>query len=182
MRFVLNTAGLYRPDMKAFTKALHTRMKRLWTGATQEFLRAIVEADVIQVDTGMSKASLLPLSRAVRMLTTVRASINPKTAERKGYKDLPGFSSGDVKSMEMGELLGQQAYVLDFGSIYKLNLKFRFEIAVYQYHLHENGLVRGSGPWNSLIIGQNAFIDYIDKNAAKAVPDLREWWFKPTMR
>jgi len=151
-------------------------MKRLWRNATKAFLETVIEDDLIRVETGMSKASLLPLARAVQMLTTVRASIDPKVARRKGYTSINGtYDPNGQRSIDSGIRLGQDAYKLTFGNKDHPVFNFEFHIVVYQHLLYENGLVHGYPPQDSLVKGQLAFRQYIEDNKQQYVPRLAEW-------
>lgn len=155
-----------------FVKALHKNFERLWFDASRVAVRKMATPEVIKVLTGMSKASLLPLSRKLRIFTEVRSSIHPQSRPRQGYWDISGnFVSSGTQSIAQGERLGQRAFILDTGSPTDFKFKFEFHIVVYQYLLHENGFVKGSGPWNSLGQGYFAFETFIHENWKKYVPD-----------
>ena len=170
-----------KPRVDVFTKKLHQNMSRLWTDATKAFLEEIIKNDLIKVDTGMSRASLLPLARAVRMLTVVRASINPKRGPRPGYNAgaQGGATSWEVgdpsqpKSIEAGIKAGQKAYRLNFGTPGRPVFRFEFNIVVYQHWLHE--VYNNDPSWKSLERGTDAFRAYIKENAPNYVPTLAEW-------
>lgn len=163
-----------RANYGVFEKKLHENMSRLWRDSTKAFLEEIIKNDLIKVDTGMSRASLLPLARAVRMLTVVRASINPKSAPRKGYTPLDGsYNPTGVKSIAAGEKLGEKAYRLNFGSPKSPVFRFEFNIVVYQHWIHE---VYNADPnWKALEKGTAAFEAYLKDNALSYVPKLAEW-------
>lgn len=171
---IVRVKGL-KPRVDVFTQKLHDNMSTLWRGATRAFIEEILKQDLIRVDTGMSKASLIPLGRAVKMVTAIRAGINPIRDARKGVTFVDGTHSGAYdpnayKTAALGEKIGEKAYVLNFGSKNRPVFVFEFRILVYQYLIGENG--RG---WNTLKVGQEAFIDYLRTNAPKAVPKLAEW-------
>lgn len=160
-------------DETRYTKALHASLVKLWKDAGREAVRAMATPEVIKVLTGMSKASLLPLARQLRIFSEVRSSINPKERYRRGYYDFAGnFVSSGTQSIAQGERFGQRAFVLDTGSPTNFNFRFEFHIVVYQYYLHENGIVPGSGPWKSLELGSSVFEDYIRNNWKQRIPSL----------
>lgn len=167
---IVRVKGL-KPRVDVFTQKLHANMSTLWRGATRAFIEEILKQDLIRVDTGMSKASLIPLGRAVKMVTAIRAGINPIREARKGVTNIDGsYDSNAYKTAALGEKVGEKAYILNFGSTARPVFVFEFRILVYQYLIGENS--RG---WDTLKVGQQAFIDYLRKNAPQAVPKLAEW-------
>ena len=179
-RFTVKSKGL-KPRVDVFTQKLHTNMKQLWEGATRAFIEEMLKEDTMLVDTGMSRASLLPLSRKVRMLTVARASVGGD-GDKKGAMMLedkkwhPDLTRGPA----LGEKLGEKAFTLNFGSKDRPVFKFEFHIVVYQHWFHENfgnggSLKPTSRNMHSLAKGEAAFLDYIKQNAASKVPKLAEW-------
>ena len=152
-------------------KALYDGLVALWKAAVREFIREIIKSDVIRVETGMSKSTLLPLSRLVRISTELSASIQPKVFAKLGYTSITGaYDPNASRTAPRGEALGRNAYVLNFGNQKRPVFSFKFRIVVYQYLLHEIGIVPGTGPWNSLEIGRVAFINFLDTNYQKYIP------------
>ncbi len=175
MQFV-RVKGL-KPRVDVFTRKLHNNMIQLWKDATKAFVTAIIEEDLIKVDTGMSKSSLLPLGRAVQMVTAIRAGINPQRDSRKGVTNIDGsYSPTQYKSAALGEKLGQKAFTLNFGSPTRPVFQFTWRIVVYQYWLNESSSNSiKSQNWHTLETGQKAFIDYLREHAPSRVPKLAEW-------
>lgn len=165
----LNRVRTLNPDV--FSKAIYRNTLKLWKECVREFVFAAAEQ--IHVDTGMSKASLLPLSRTVNAIF----SIQSKRLFRKGYTDISGvWRPEGTKSVRTGSRLGRRAFKLLFGSHRRPVLKFEFQIVIYQHLLHEFGLVSNtSGPWNSLIAGEKAFLNHFNKNFAKRLPSLNKF-------
>ena len=178
-RFTIKSKGL-KPRVDVFTQKLHTNMKQLWEGATRAFIEEMLKADTMLVDTGMSRASLLPLSRKVRMLTVARASVGGDGG-KKGAMDMSGKYHSDWKrGPALGEKLGDKAFNINFGTKERPVFKFEFRIVVYQHWHHEtfgNGgtLKPSSRNMQSLAKGEAAFVDYIKQNAILKVPKLSEW-------
>ena len=181
-KITVKSKGL-KPRVDVFTQKLHTNMKQLWEGATRAFIEEMLKSDTMLVDTGMSRASLLPLSRKVRMLTVARASIGGN-GDKKGAMELtptggewnPNLTRGPA----LGEKLGDRAFTLNFGTKDKPVFKFEFRIVIYQHWYHENfgnggTLKPNSRNMRSLEKGEAAFVDYIKQNAASKVPKLAEW-------
>lgn len=153
-----------RPSATKINKRNYERLKRLWRDAIQVYLRAIALEGVIKVDTGMSKASLLPLARAVRMLGEVRATISPQRPPTKGMTDISGtYHPNRSKSVAEGERAGQGAFNISYGNPKRIVFHFSFETRVYQYFLHEIG-AGGKSAWNSLEIGRAAMLEFIRQN------------------
>jgi hypothetical protein len=180
MKFYYSSQQLLIPDLKMFTKKLHTNLKRLWTDAIKEFVTeiAIRGAGRIHVDTGMSKASIIPLAKIVRISGQVRASIVPNS-----YKKIPPYyhfgsaSPTGLKTIQAGISLGSETTMVDFGTKMDPSTKFEFGINVLQYYLHEEGIGRGSkGAWNTLEHGQAAFEKYLNEHKDEIIPDLAEWF------
>lgn len=163
-----------KPRVDVFTKKLHHNMTRLWVDATKAFVAESVKH--IHVDTGMSRMSMAPLGRAVRMLTVVRdLSTSPGKhghKPRKGLTNLDGtYDPEGWRSAALGEQLGEKpTFRLNFGSTARPVFLFEFDIKVYQYALHEDN-------WESLSKGREAFLNYLKHNAINYVPKLAEWIF-----
>lgn len=153
-----------KPDMTLFVSKLLENMTKLWHDATAEFVKAVAVSDLIHVDTGMSKSSLLPLARAVKMVSKI--TITPERANVAG------------KTAALGEKIGEKAFTLKFGTAANPIYVFEFKILVYQYFLHERtgaGRASNSLDYRSLEVGQEAFRGYIQNNAAEYIPKLKDW-------
>lgn len=142
-----------KPRVDVFTKKLHNNMTRLWKDATRAFIAETIS--LIHVDTGMSRSSLVPLGRMVKMVTAVKA-FNPKRG--------PWPSRSPAK----GEALGAKSFRLNFGTPARPVFLFEFNINVFQWSLHDD-------EWRALESGQEAFLNYLKENAINYVPRLDEW-------
>lgn len=150
-----------RPKFSKATKIVHTQLIGLWKESVRSYLRKVALEGVIRVRSGMSMASLLPLARAVRMMSMIRAQI---TAQRKREKPRPyyDFPEGKApavgkKTIAHGKRLGEQAFELEFGSPVAPQFVFEFEIRVFHYFINEIG----AGPtqaWRSIEKGREAFL------------------------
>ena len=163
-----------RHTVQRITKAEHKKLSHLWDDCARAFLRAIVLSDVIKVDTGMSKASLLPLARYLRMYTEVRNSISPK-GNKKGAFDLAGSWHPDqIRGIALGETSSglRAGYNVLYGSPKRMVFVFDFEVRVWQYLIHEQGFGKGRA-WNTIEKGRAAFQDHLENNFT--LFDLREW-------
>ena len=164
---MIRVKGL-KPRVDVFTKKLHENMIKLWNDATRAFIAEIITNDLIAIDTGMSRSSLIPLGRAVKMVTAIRA-FSPKQASRTGYTDIDGTYHPEIqRTGALGEKLGERAFTLNYGSPYRPVFKFEFRLMVYQYALHDS-------QWQSLERGQQAFTDYLKTHSKDYVPRLSEW-------
>lgn len=165
----------YRADQIKFTKTLHRNLSRLFDGAVRAFLTEIALDNTIRVETGMSKASLLPLAAEVRMKSIIKATISPTVTKKKGLVDLDGTYHPDgIKSAAVGEQLGKKAYVLNYGSPGRPVFRFMFSIQVYQYALYEYGY-KNVQAYNTIERGKKAFLSYLRDNLNEAFPKLAEF-------
>jgi hypothetical protein len=159
-----------KPRVDVFTQKLHKNMIQLWKDATRAFIAETIKH--IHVDTGMSRTSLVPLGRLVKMVTVIRA-FQPKRKPGKagGITDMDGgYTPGPPwRGPAAGEAAGDvPGFRLNFGSPARPVFVFEFNIRVYQYALHED-------QWQSISRGQQAFLDYLKENAQNYVPTLAEW-------
>lgn len=175
---VKNSVTLHKIKPEKVTKKLHSNMSRLWDDAARAYLRAIALNDIIHVDTGMSKASLLPLARYLKMYTAVKATIRPKVSSRRGVFNIKGiYNPNGERSFSAGESSSslKAGYNILYGSHKRMRFVFEFEIRVWQYLINEHGFGKLEA-WNTLEIGRNAFINFIDSNWSEYVStDPRKW-------
>ena len=138
----------------------HDQISRLWRRCARAFFRAASQA--VMVDTGMSLGSMLPLAAKVRAAKIVRERLMDFSEHKpkKGFTDIKGkYHPQGIKSIAQGEREGAKARnILEYGTSTAPNFKFQFALAVFQYVLHEHGLAGGSGPWESLEKGREAFL------------------------
>lgn len=146
------------------TKAEHKRLSHIWDECARAYLRAIVLSDVIRVDTGMSKASLLPLARLLRMYTEVKGSIGSK-GSKKGSYDINGtWHKAGTRSMAEGEASNQirAGHNLLHGSAKRMVFVFEFEVTVWQYLLRDQNNIGEDRAWRTIEIGRAAFNDHFE--------------------
>jgi len=144
-----------RRNISTVLKRYHDRLKRLWRDSVKAFILATV--DVMKIDTGMSVASLAPLAAKVRLKTLILETARGR-GPRRGLTNLDGsYEPTRYKSKAEGQRLGQTAYTLSFGTPQAPSLEFRFDIVVFQHQFHEP-------TWQSLRKGEQAFVDYFEKN------------------
>lgn len=160
----------FRPD--ATKKVVDYSLKqinKLWENAAQNFLLSIVQ-DTLQyhIDSGMSLASTLPLASKLKIQKYIQAILAGRGKVRPGHKKLFGkWASNNAKyrSQALGERLGKKAYTLKYSESNDTELKFMFDIVVFQYFLHENGYAFGNegNAWKSLDRAREEFVEVWNK-------------------
>lgn len=156
------------------TKAEHKRLSKIWDDCARAYLRAIILSDVIRVDTGMSKASLLPLARYLRMYTEVSQGVSFSKRE-KGSFTSEGVWQPDVdRTAALGERLGAKraGYNMLYGGPKRMVFQFDFEIKVWQYLIYEQGFGKDAA-WDTIGTGRAAFNEHFDIHFRLQGP--REW-------
>jgi hypothetical protein len=160
----------YRPlkaDVGTFTRDLHKNMTKLFNEAVREFVKAALPA--IHIDTGMSRASVLPLARAVRMLTGARSAIRPQRGPQKGAFTPGGtWRKSLTRGPDLGEEYGKRSFTLTYGTKERPIFRLDFDIRVYQWSRRE-------AMWAALVAGQRAFYSYVLEHWPSAVPRLTSW-------
>lgn len=157
------------------TKAVHEQLKRLLRDSIKEYIRAV--APHVRVDTGMSKASLLPLARMLRMHTEIKSTIKPKAASRKGSFTIDGVWQPDVpRTLAAGE--ASSAFKHGFNILYGSNkrpvFRFEYKITVWQFLINENGMGK-SEAWQALSYGEIAMERYIKEHWVSYVRDALKY-------
>lgn len=141
------------------------QMNLLWRDSTREFVRATVDA--MGVDTGMARASFLPLAARAKMRGAALKLIGGGRVRPNSYAPLgePNKRPLTTKSKAAGEKLGQQAFQYELSTPKSLKTLMEFDIVVTQHYLHEStGLWAGGKNWKSLDKGMRAFLEYWDNN------------------
>ena len=162
---VIDTSGV---KIDSILKVYHTRLKRLWRDSVRVFVLAM--SSKMQIDTGMSIASLAPLGAQIRLqklILEITRGRGPRhgTREkaRRGYTDINGsYHPSQFKSRAHGKALGQSAYDLEFGSPTAPDLLFSFKIVVFQHKFHEPD-------WKSLEAGKEAFREFFEINFSEYI-------------
>ena len=145
-----------------FNKTLHKQMILLMKGAIREFAR--VTAEVVHVDTGMAAGSLQPLAKEVGggVLGLIRPRI--KREERTGFTTLTGrYYRQRKRSLDEGISAGENAFSINFGTVKRPRMFFRFDIKVYQW-------ARWEGNWQAIRAGLAAMVQYINQNFDERFP------------
>ena len=158
------------------TKKLHNRMSALWRACAREFVRTAFESIRVHlassdITTGMTLGSFIPIGRFLRVVSTL--SIPVAVAHRSPMYNMDGNPVlGRSKNVFNGIDAGEDAHGITYGTPGRPVMTFNFRIEVFQYALHEYGLVPGSGPWNSLEKGAEAFWAYYDAHIDEVIPDI----------
>lgn len=164
----------FNADPNLYTRTLVARLNTVFNGGIRAFVEAIAVDGLIRVDTGMSKASLLPLARAVRHAASV--IISPERPYRKGLTEMDGtYISHAYRYKQAGILRGQDAYEITQGSADDLKWLFTFDVMIYQWSLYESSKHQGHGPWNSLPVGKAAMRGYLKERLPGVYPRYSEW-------
>lgn len=142
-------------SVTAITKTLHENLKTVWRQAARAFFREVAAA--IAIDTGMSRASLLPLAAKVQYATELQRYLTRGNTAKKGWTDIDGvyhpdgFRSKTQGVRESESKLGSTQRI-EFGTPLAPTMLFEFEIAIYQWAKWEN-----EANWNALGKGVEAF-------------------------
>lgn len=153
----------------ALSQRAHSRLSALWRQGIRDFVRAVITG--IHIDTGMSRASLLPLAGAVR----IRNEVGPLTEggrTRKGVTFIGGgYDPEAIKSTRLGIQLGRDAYSIEVGTASQAIMRFRFDIVVFQHLFHEP-------TWGTLEDGARAFVNSLDRNFKRFLRpvDITSFW------
>jgi len=155
-------------------KYVHEELIKLWKASVGAF---VLEATKhVNVDTGMSRASFLPLAANIKLAKLISADLAGKA--KFPARTLEGdIIPGRPKSRTLGRELGESAYDLEFGTPQIPKFKFNFRIVIFQYRLNEYGLGNNRQHWRSLEKGREAFIDHFNGNFTKYVrsQDILNW-------
>lgn len=165
----------YKADYKDFTAVEARKFNELFKKAIIVFIETLAER--VHVDTGMSMASILPLAAEVGY----DIIISPRREPRKGYTSFTSYFPMMEKGPAEGANLGKDAFSITWGRPGRPEWRFRFEIKVYHWWLHEHGIVPPNEPWNALVLGRIAMINYMKDNVSNYVPRLAEF-VKPVAR
>ncbi len=145
-----------------FNKTLHKQMILLMKGAIREFAK--VAAENIHVDTGMAGGSLQPVAKEVGggVLGIIRSRI--RRSERTGYTTLTGrYYRSRKRNIEEGIARGEKAFNINFGTVQRPRMFFRFDIKVYQW-------ARWEDDWGVIQLALAAMVRYINENFSKRFP------------
>lgn len=185
------TAFQRRVDTKRLNSAVYERLVRLWSNAARAFIRAAVYRTA--VETGMSAATLFPLSRLIQergigpsvdQVITQRINSGRAESGRTSYKTHPTFPVGDRKpgrqNPSRGEALAEsrRAGTFSVGNENRILLQFSFFPAVWQYNFSES-----KGHTSALEAGFNAFSQVIeDRPALIGQLEIREYLRETSFR
>jgi len=134
---------------------IHQRLIACWKDSIKVFVKVAL-ANML-IDTGMSKASLMPLGAQVRLGSFVNRDIfkSKKSKSKRGPR----------KSRAAGQQLGRHAYDIKFGTPDQPDLSFEFHIVVFQHYLHDDvANYKYSKNVQSLEKGKKEFILFFSEN------------------
>lgn len=160
-----------RFDSVGYRRDLFEAMKKLWREAAGEFVEAIVYTGLVHIDTGMSAASTVPLATEARRGSAIQSFVSSNSkGPKKGMYDLGGtWLRERYRSMRAGRAAGERAYKITLGSLYNMQMTFRFDIKVYQWKYNEN-------MWQALPYGEKVFKKYVETNLKKNVPNVKKYF------
>lgn len=158
----------FKASKTALSDYAYSQLKGLWQDCVRAFVLETIEH--IEVDTGMSGASLYGVAVKVKVGNQILETLRGKGPKRPhpAYTDISGRTHPGVKkSIELGKSLGraERAYKILYGQASQPKLKFEFHITVFQYRLHEFGFQTAA--WDSLEAGRQAFLDAWAENFSK---------------
>lgn len=144
---------------------LFRQLSAYWSDAVGAGLVAISKR--VRVDTGMSAASLLPLAEETGVFEEILDSIRPKRSRRSGHKNLQhpwSDNNAKWKTLDLGYDIATKAlrsgeHNVSFGTENVPQFNFRFEIVVFQYHIHELG--PNGNNWRTLNTGNRAIKSFL---------------------
>lgn len=180
MKQVFATHNVLFPSLPHFKKKMHANMTKLWREAIKEFVETVAlrSAGLVHVDTGMSKASIIPLAKVVRIAGLVRASIVPNRYKKTPkYYHFESNTPSGLKTISHGIELGEKVTKVDFGSPRDPVMTLEFSINVLQYFLNEEGVGNNNSvAWRSFEQGHAAFEKHITENMGSIIPDVADWF------
>ena len=180
--------NIFKSGDRRLTKAKLTKLQAgqinaLWQDAIQVFVRATIKEMMGHVDTGMSVASLIAVAEAAdvgpqkteglvkaRLIGQGEQEVQNalqliKRSRRKGFTDIDGsYSSEGERSAQVGEKLGQNAYLIEYVDSTSGRAFFQFTIVVYQHDKHMR---------ESIDRGREAMLAYINANFSEYVNPLK---------
>lgn len=150
----------------------------IWKEASRAFVRATVKS--MRVETGMSRASLIPLSKEIGMVSEVKGLINRRKTHVDGAYDITGtWRKNRVRHMGAGVLSNRKKAGYDFsvGTASKPAFVFKFEATVWQHLVGERGL-SGDKAWKSIESGRLAFREVLNnprRSTTLKILKLESW-------
>lgn len=166
-----------RPRQEVKAQA-YKDLSRLWRDGVKAWILEAIGH--IRVDTGMSMASLIPLSRMVRLATTVKAAYAGRVPYRKGAFDMSGTYHPDWKrSVSAGEAsaVHKNTYDILYGTRTRPVMHFIYEISVWQFYVNEQGMF-GRSSWRVFASADVAMRKHIEnswQSYLKDTLDVDRW-------
>ena len=147
---------------RAANALLAEQLQELFNDSFAAFV--IVAADASLINTGMSRASFIPLGSRLGIGREVKNDIQSdrKTISRKGYGN--PWQPGVVSDFANGIRLGQAAYTLSLGQKTKHQYELTFDMSVFQHQFHAD-----KNNAKALEAGAAAFEQHFAQNFSKIV-------------
>lgn len=133
-------------DQSTISEALRRRLVRAWEGGADAFIRAAIRR--VLVDTGMSAATFLPLSRSINRVQStaiIEAHIaregGGRGVNRRGIPTFPhGGRRAGFQGVDAGEALGERAFIFQVPAPNARFFVFRFsfQTVAFQHAIHED--------------------------------------------
>jgi len=164
-------------DTQRARKDLHNRLTKIWRDAAEAFIRAAVSN--ILVESGMSAASFLPLSRAIKRLelepfiidkANSPTGLSPNLNRKKHALFPSGNRRAPPPSQALGEQQGERGYVFSTGTPESFLFRFNFRTSVFQHAFHE-------ATQKTLELGRAAFLESVSISRRPALLAVIESWF-----
>lgn len=162
------TTSLHKIDIdkKVLEDLVYSELYRHFINA----IRAWYEAawSKVPVDTGMAKASLIPLGEHIGEVST---TIYPEHSSKKIDKSVREHYDTDYKTIDAGIDAGETAYkITNKGRL----LTFRWDIGVWHWEMNEHAHVLSNvvGNWEAQVAGEEAYRHYFKTHRAEIKRDL----------
>lgn len=156
-------------DSNRWLKQFELKMKRQNQLAAGEWLRAVLTR--VPVRTGMAQGSLLPLGRflsishAGEMFEITPIQEPDRIAQGEALSD-------DPKSMFVSNGKGEFLFIFDI-NVFHYTLNEFFPMGPYVNPADPNI----QPPWNSMVAGRDAYLNYIQENVPTSVPRVAEFLY-----
>ena len=165
--------------------AFHSRLEQIWRNAADAFIRAAMQD--IKVQTGMSAASYLALSRKIKRpgaTALIDAIIAEGIQQPQKIRGIPTFPSGarrrvgdtdagrlsGFQSKQAGDQVGKKAYRFRTGSTSLFRFEFNFQTVVWQHAFHDTEV-------QTMVNGFAAFEDFVKAELGPlGLTVLAEWF------
>lgn len=121
-------------------KGIHAELARIWRESARAYFAAV--AQLVEIDTGMSMASMIPLAAKVQYAKEIKDAVSGREA-KKGWYDLhkvyhkDKFRSRTGGEREARKRIGRE-HVFSIGTASNPKFEFRFEIVIFHWIMRPN--------------------------------------------